>query len=213
MGQTVPDDRHKNQDDLASYFDKSASVVRKYADGFERSYARPAIESFVTVFKEHPTLSTFGAIFLLLGFAPFACFIVFSLFTIISIFCLVVISSFIIIAVVEACLASLLAMILTVVFLVSVPLTVFAISTYLVARLIVLVRSEGREGVSKWTGETKHHFIQSKTSEGKADQVASDTSSEASSSSGVMVKGVDYNRDSVEIDPGAAKEDGVKVEG
>jgi len=197
VDQTIPDETRKDQEALASYFDKSVSAVRKYADGFERFYARPAIESFLAVFKEHPTLSTFSAIFLMLSFAPFICFIAFSVFAIISIFCLVLFSSFIMIALVEASLAFLLAMVLTAILLVSVPLTVFAISTYLLARFIVLIRTEGREGVSKWTGETKRHFIQSKTSERKVGRDRSDTGSEASSASGVMVKVKDYEQDSV----------------
>jgi hypothetical protein len=95
-------------------------------------------------------------------------------------------------------LAFLLAIILTVILLISVPLTVFAISTYLFGRFVLLIRTEGREGVSMWTSETKRHFLPARLSERKANQELSDTSSETSSPSGVMVKGEAYEQVSVQ---------------
>ena len=109
--------------------------------------------------------------------------------------------------------AFLLATILTAILIMSVPLTAFTISVYLIARFVVLVGAEGREGVSKWTGETRRQFIQSKTSEPKTGRDSSDANSEASSASGVMVKEKDYEQDSVDMKSGDVEEDGVKIEG
>jgi hypothetical protein len=92
-------------------------------------------------------------------------------------------------------------------------LTVFAISTYLFARLIVLVRAEGRGGVSTWTGEAKLYFIQSKTSAQRDGRNAPDTSFEALSTSVVMVEGNDYQKESVEVESiKVVKDDGVKID-
>ena len=69
-----------------------------------------------------------------------------------------------------------LAFLLAILVVICIPLTVMVISTYLFARFTVLVRTEGRAGISEWATETKGHFARDVGSKLKTDNNDSVTS-------------------------------------
>ncbi|KAJ6613607.1 hypothetical protein B0H10DRAFT_218272 [Mycena sp. CBHHK59/15] len=149
------------KEQLAAHFDKSATVVRAYADKFEAAYARPALKTTTAFFDEYPISSTFIAIFSSLAFFPVTAFLGLSIFTISSFSFVALCCAFIASAAVVLLFLSVLILSLVTMGFASAFFTVFTISTYLGYRFAVLVRSKGREGISSWASETKGRFIQS----------------------------------------------------
>ncbi|KAJ7028683.1 hypothetical protein C8F04DRAFT_1043758 [Mycena alexandri] len=149
------------KEQLAAHFDKSATAVRTYADQFEASYARPALNTTSAFFDEYPISSTFIAIFSALAFFPVITFIALSLFTIVSLSFLGLCCAFVVSSAIVLFFLSILVLTLVTTFFASGFFTVLAISTYLAYRFVTLVRSSGRDGVSSWAIETKGRFIQS----------------------------------------------------
>ncbi|KAF7292991.1 hypothetical protein MIND_01198400 [Mycena indigotica] len=143
---------------LATSFDKSASAVRAYTDQFEKDYARPALHSATTYFEEFPITSTFVAVFASLSFVPVVTFLVFSLFFVLSIAVVALSSALLLTSTVVLFFLSILLLSLCVTFFFAGCITLTLLSTYVTYRLLILVRADGREGVSTWAAETKSRF-------------------------------------------------------
>ncbi|PCH37541.1 hypothetical protein WOLCODRAFT_140916 [Wolfiporia cocos MD-104 SS10] len=152
-----------NQDDLMSYFDRSATAVRRKFLQFEKEYARPALSTTLQSFRDHPIFSTFIAVFLSLSLLPALAFIGFSLF---------IFASFSFIALACAILASSIVIMLTGTILISVLLIVLGASifltasgtvTYLLLRLAWLVYQNGAHvGLFTWAHEGRALIFRSK---------------------------------------------------
>ncbi|KAJ7507176.1 hypothetical protein B0H11DRAFT_1970593 [Mycena galericulata] len=153
------------KEQLSAHFNKSATVVRDYADRFETSYARPALKTTTAFFDEYPISSTFIAIFSALAFFPVITFLALSLFTVLSFSFLALCCAFVAASAVVLFFLSILVLILVATFFASGFFTVLAISSYIAYRFFVLVRSNGRQGLSNWAVEVKGRFIPSKRRE------------------------------------------------
>ncbi|KAF9224758.1 hypothetical protein BS17DRAFT_807846 [Gyrodon lividus] len=153
------------QENLASYFEKSATIVRQYADLIEHSYARPALHNFSRRFQINPVGMTFISVFFALAVLPVLSFIGLSIFVISSIAFLALISAAIASIIVEAFLVACLIFTLWSLFVVAIFVTTFVGVAYLTMRLGLLVSSEGRSGVKEWAYETRQHFSCAKSSE------------------------------------------------
>ncbi|EGO01018.1 hypothetical protein SERLA73DRAFT_179052 [Serpula lacrymans var. lacrymans S7.3] len=160
MGAEYQPDIKQKQGNLANQFDKSASTVRQYCDTVENSYVRPILERFMHAFHTYPIQTTFFTVFGLMSFLPVALSIGFSLFIIASSICLIVFSGIFVAAAILTVLVGVLASVLITLGIASSLLTALLISVYLVFRLGVLVRFDGRAGISEWAVETKQHFSQ-----------------------------------------------------
>jgi hypothetical protein len=73
-------------------------------------------------------------------------------------------------------------------FAISIPLAAMLVFTYLFTRFVILVRNEGRAGIPKWATETKSRFI-------KTQPLKPDPDSDESETSGVHVKKPKLNAD------------------
>ncbi|KAJ7764558.1 hypothetical protein DFH07DRAFT_956021 [Mycena maculata] len=153
------------KEQLTAHFDKSATVVRAYADEFETTYARPALKTATAFFDEYPISSTFIAIFSALAFFPVITFLTLSLFTALSFAFLALCCAFVATSVVVFFCLSILVLILVAAFFASGFFSVLAISSYITYRFVTLVRSGGRDGVSNWAVEVKGRFITPKRRE------------------------------------------------
>ncbi|KAJ6463937.1 hypothetical protein C8R45DRAFT_1107523 [Mycena sanguinolenta] len=201
------------KEQLAAHFEKSATVVRAYADDFERSYGRPALQNTSAFFDEYPISTIFIAIFSSLAIIPVITFLALSVFAIVSLTflalcCAFVVSSavilffrrFLVSTATTGCLQSVLQVSILVLCLVAAFFatgffTVLAISIYLAYRFVTLVRSQGHEGVRSWAVEAKTRFIPS-------------TRREASDGSAVVVDLKEPPpEDSLVTDPDAKQED------
>ncbi|KAF9494354.1 hypothetical protein BDN71DRAFT_1449086 [Pleurotus eryngii] len=147
-----------HSDDLSSYFDRSATAVREYADVFEHQYARPAMKLGGVYHDQHPILSVFLVILFCLSIVPVVTFIGFSIFAAVSFIIIalsVALGAFVLL---ELIFVSVLLCVLGAVLFMSAFLTGTTISTYLCFRLAVLVRNEGRAGLNEWILEAKSRY-------------------------------------------------------
>jgi len=186
MGSTYVDKLEDTQRDLASYFDKSAAVVRSNFAWFERQFGKPALAYSLASFDAHPFTTTFLAIFSFLSFLPIISFLGLSLFVIASITFLAFALSFIIIALVEGVLVTILVVTLICLLIVALISTPLALSGYLTFRFVTHLRSDGRAGASQWVTETRSHFINS-SKKAKAGETTEGSEISTGSGSVVMV--------------------------
>jgi len=197
MPSTYVEKLEDTQRDLTTYFDKSATVVRRNFNWFEKEYGRPAVTYTLASFEAYPLTSTFIAISSLLSILPLISFLVFSLIFSASIVFVASALSIMAIAAVEAFFATILLTTLSGLLCLSVFLTPLAISTHLAFRLIIHVQSDGRPGVSQWATETKRHFIRS--NQVKVGELAEGSEISTGSGSVVMVDGKEDHRSSEHI--------------
>ncbi|KAH7882933.1 hypothetical protein F5I97DRAFT_1900664 [Phlebopus sp. FC_14] len=153
---------------LSGYFERSALVVRQYADSMEHHYARPALNYASEHFHSHPILVTFLTIFCSLAFLPVLSFIGLSTFAVSSIVLFAFGSAAIAAIIIELMFVAFLVFALWSLFIVAVTLTSFVIFAYVTIRLGVLVNSDGRSAVQEWVCETRRQFSPFKAEEGKA---------------------------------------------
>ncbi|THH02026.1 hypothetical protein EW026_g759 [Hermanssonia centrifuga] len=198
---------YNSAEDLQSYFEKSAAIVRRVVDRAEIAYVRPGIKNVAESFEKRPLLSSFVAVFVFLSFLPIISFVGFSLFVIGTFTFLGLAGAFaastVVVLVSGFVLACTLAFLLLIAFFLSSALLV----GFLTTRLLLLVRTDGpRTGVTEWTKETKtrlyrgdidspSHGPSNETEEyvnsgGKSDD---EVQSEGSVGSTVIVDGVDAN--------------------
>ncbi|THV02626.1 hypothetical protein K435DRAFT_775424 [Dendrothele bispora CBS 962.96] len=149
----MSDQQDTPQEQLTSYFTRSASSVHLYADRFEHQYARPAINTSNAFFTEHPVFSIFIASFSFLSLLPIALFIVLSAsailtFTILAI-CFIIASSITTLVF----FVSVLACTLVTIFCFSVFVTGSLFIAYTLYRLISLTRTYGFRGINIWGSE------------------------------------------------------------
>ncbi|KAF8645815.1 hypothetical protein AX16_007558 [Volvariella volvacea WC 439] len=168
MNSEAPEDDYTNpdspvpnhQEDLSSYFNRSASAVQAYADRFEHEYARPALQASQAFYAEQPITALFVAVFSILSILPVLTFIGFSIFVFLFTFVVAILSAICISS--GICIASFFFLLFTLfaVLCISIFITLLALLAYTTYRLAVLVRQGGREGVSEWAHETKDSLTQ-----------------------------------------------------
>ncbi|KAF7329724.1 hypothetical protein MKEN_00235700 [Mycena kentingensis (nom. inval.)] len=146
------------REQLATSFDKSAAAVRAYADQFEKDYGRPALQTSTTYFEQYPITTTFVAVFGVLSFVPVASFLSLSVFAIVSISFLALSCALISSAAVILFFLSILVFCLFTALFFAGCITITLFTSYVGYRLVILIRSGGREGVSTWAVETKGRF-------------------------------------------------------
>jgi len=167
-----------DQDDLISYFDRSATVVQESLQRLEQRYARPGVGFLIKSFREHPIRSTFLSVFAFLSLLPTLSFVGFSVFVFAAFTFISLASALFSATVVVSLIGIILAAILAVLLSVSAFLTASWVGIYLAFRLVMLVREDGpRSGVSRWAQEFKMVFFKF------------DPASDSTSSSGLQEEG------------------------
>ncbi|KAF8167772.1 hypothetical protein B0H34DRAFT_682980 [Crassisporium funariophilum] len=196
LNASTPKDSGMGKDDLASYFDKSASLVQEYTSRFEHDYARPALHNSQAFYNERPITATFLAIFSALSIFPTLSFLGIALFTITTFTIIALGAAFVASSVVVLGLLGVLTAILAAAFFTSAFLTVMAVSSYLFIRLVVMVRQEGSSGVSGWVGEIKDYLVSTAEGarpRGSNNRVPEDSRSDTTNESAVVVQQPDRN--------------------
>ncbi|KZT01350.1 uncharacterized protein LAESUDRAFT_752727 [Laetiporus sulphureus 93-53] len=150
-----------DQDNLLSYFDKSATLVRQTFLHYESKYARPIMRSVVQSFYDRPILSTLLAIFAILSLLPTLSFIGFALFILASCF-IICLGCFLVAISVIAFFGMFFVASLLATLGVSVFLTAFGVGGYSVLQMALLVRADGpRAGINGWMQQNKQHLFAS----------------------------------------------------
>jgi len=191
MGSAYVDKLEHAQQDLVSYFDTSAAVVRNNFVWFEKQFAKPAIAYFITSFNTHPFITTFLAIFTFFSLLPVVSFLGISIFVIVSVTFLTFALSCILIAIVEVVLVTVLAVAMVCLLMVALISTPLALSSYLTLKFINHVRKDGRAGACLWAVETRQHLIRRSTEINENEIIEG---SEVSTGSGSVVV-VDIKKD------------------
>jgi len=144
---------HQPQNDLAAYFNKSASAVQCYVDHFEHDVVKPAFANSHIFFKERPITATLAAIFSLLSFLPVLAFASASLFSIATIVLVALFTAALACGVVVVTLLTFLLFALFVNLFISLFFTGLLTFGYILLRLAILVRYRGTDGISDWAAE------------------------------------------------------------
>ncbi|EIW79797.1 hypothetical protein CONPUDRAFT_138017 [Coniophora puteana RWD-64-598 SS2] len=185
---------HPAEERLASYFDKSAEIVRGYAGRFEDSYehVKPAMDVWNESYRKYPVITLFVTLFGSLSLLPVLSFLGITVFTIATLAFVAVCS------VGAASIASVflfafvLLSLLSGLFLFSILATIFGVVGYLTFRLATLIRADGRAGVLEWAEETKGHIARGRQLRAREASPAKDQNqaedSEGSEMSHVVVK-------------------------
>ncbi|KAK7683753.1 hypothetical protein QCA50_013129 [Cerrena zonata] len=149
-----------NNEDLQSYFERSASTVIQLSDKAESEYVRPGVNALMRSFQKKPVHSTFLSTWGLLSLLPVIAFIGFSLFVLGSCLFFALAGALIVSAVAIAAFGSVLTMTLVILFFVSVFLTTTIIGSFLALHLISRIRDHGvRDGGVIWAREVKDRFF------------------------------------------------------
>ncbi|EDR10594.1 uncharacterized protein LACBIDRAFT_293617 [Laccaria bicolor S238N-H82] len=154
-----PTPREPVSEDLSSYFNKSAAIVRTYTDRFEHQYARPVMNTSQAFFDDRPISAIFVAIFSTLSFLPAVTFLGISLFIIFASTVTALVFAFLAAAAVVLTLLTCLVSTLIATAFASAFLTFALISSFLFLRIVILVHRDGVLGISAWVSETKQRLI------------------------------------------------------
>ncbi|KAI6003442.1 hypothetical protein F5J12DRAFT_837897 [Pisolithus orientalis] len=144
---------------LSTYFERCTELVRQYADVIEQNYARPAIAIGIRKFEEKPIMMTFVTVLSILAILPILSFVGISIFIISSIVFVAAASAITASLVTESVIVSIGICTLCSLVLVAVFATTFLLSLYSVFRFVLLVRSNGRSGITEWVMETRQHLL------------------------------------------------------
>ncbi|KAG8216060.1 hypothetical protein J3R82DRAFT_8060 [Butyriboletus roseoflavus] len=147
------------EESLSSYFQRSTTIVRQYADMIEQDYAQPILNYASLKFKEKPITVIFLSVFASLSALPLLSFVGLTVFIFSSIVFLALISAAIAFITVEAVLVACLVFMLWSVFIAASFITTIVVFVYWTTRLGVLVTYEGPSGVTDWAYETRQHFF------------------------------------------------------
>ncbi|KAI0267271.1 hypothetical protein BC834DRAFT_968799 [Gloeopeniophorella convolvens] len=167
------------QDTLAPYFDNSAAAVRR---SVEEGYVLPLIDLSKALFSAYPVPFAFFSIFTALAFFPLLTFVIVSVVTLATTLTLALCLAFAFSTGVFLFSGGVLLAILGLTLLFSGFLTIFALSAYLFARLILLLHHSGRGGFTVWSREVSQVLFPSSTSTASTVE-----DSYASEDSGVIV--------------------------
>ncbi|KAL0067436.1 hypothetical protein AAF712_005423 [Marasmius tenuissimus] len=149
------------QDELASYFDRSVTSVQGYINRFESEYARPALKASKTHFDQFPVSSLFLLSFVALSLLPILIFlgvVLFSVGGLVSIAVGLVLGISIGLVLV---LGSILLLTLFINICIALFITGLLLMVHLLARLFKLVSRYGLGGVNVWLAETSNRATQS----------------------------------------------------
>ncbi|KAL6306923.1 hypothetical protein BKA93DRAFT_926862 [Sparassis latifolia] len=159
-------DQEQTDQDLLSYFDKSASAVRQSFKHFEQEYARPALNYFLEFSRSRPILATFLGVFSTFSVLPVLSFLGFSLFVFASCIFFSLAGALFVATTIVLLSGLLLVGTLTILFFLSLFLTACAMGIYLSLRFAVLINKDGpRTGVPEWYQETKKSLLASQPGE------------------------------------------------
>jgi len=147
-----------HEDELWPQFEVSVQSVTDAFKKFEESVIAPTTKFIELAFERHPIISTFVSVFLTLVSLPFLSFLGFVIFVIASTtftsLCLAFVTSALFIGL-YGTLLGMLAILLAVL---SMWISTSVVLGYIAWRLFVLVRADGRAGVSQWSAETTKRF-------------------------------------------------------
>ncbi|KAH9915736.1 uncharacterized protein B0H18DRAFT_1124688 [Fomitopsis serialis] len=152
-----------DQDDLTSYFDKSATTVRELMQRLENNFTRPLIQYALDAFRQHPIRSTYLAILTALSLLPALSFIGFSFFIFTSFICTALAAALVAATAVVAIFGTLLLGTLFLLVGVSILLTASIIGIYLFVRLALLTYDAGpRAGIKEWAHQSRTQLLPSR---------------------------------------------------
>ncbi|KAF9260679.1 hypothetical protein L218DRAFT_567781 [Marasmius fiardii PR-910] len=175
------------RDQLASYFDRSASLVQ----ALEYEYARPAFQASKTFFEEFPVVSIFLLAFGVLSLLPILILLGLLVFSIVGIVFFAVGLVLVVTVAAALVLGSILIFTLFVNICIAAFLTTILVSAHLLVRLLTLVRKHGLDGMSLWATEV-WGYVLATLNWAVLDQDSASVGSSESSKSLVVV---DENRD------------------
>ncbi|KAG9307966.1 hypothetical protein JVU11DRAFT_12772 [Chiua virens] len=178
-----PEEHPGMEERLSTYFDKSVTIVRQYADLIEQDYAQPVLRYASLKFKEKPVTMTFLSIFAGLSALPLLSFVGLTVFALSSIIFLAFISAAIAFLTIEAILVVCLVFTLWSLFVTASFTTAVVGFVYCTTRLGMLIAHQGPSGVTDWADETRQYIFYARKRE------ATDDSDE----SAVLVDGVGPN--------------------
>ncbi|ESK94045.1 hypothetical protein Moror_12790 [Moniliophthora roreri MCA 2997] len=196
-------------DQLASYFERSASSVQNYASKLEYEYARPTIKASKAYFEKYPVVSTFMLAFSILSILPALLFLASVTFLVVSVLAVALGIALMTCTGIGLILLSLLIFALATNLCIATFITGSIITLYLSLRFIKLVREKGRDGVHQWVLETWEQAALTVTKLPFNDDA--DNTSEASSKSIVIVNST--GEDVSQTSSPRGEEDTVKNEG
>lgn len=151
------------QDDLASYFDKSATTVRELMQRLENGFTRPLIQYALDAFRQHPIRSTYLTIFAALSLLPALSFIGFSFFIFTSFICVALAVALVAATAVVAIIGTLFLGTLFLLVGVSILLTASILGIYLSMRLALLTHDAGpRAGIKEWAHQSRTQLLPSR---------------------------------------------------
>ncbi|KAH9830625.1 uncharacterized protein C8Q71DRAFT_885978 [Rhodofomes roseus] len=161
--------RKTEDDDLTSYFDKSATTVRDTLQRLENDVTRPVVENLLNAFRQHPIRSTYLIIFVALSMLPALSFIGFSLFVFTTFICAALTAALVTAMAIVALFGTyirhciLFLGTLFLLFGVSLFLTTAILGVYLLVRLALLTYDAGpRAGVVQWAHESRKQLLPSR---------------------------------------------------
>ncbi|ETW77263.1 hypothetical protein HETIRDRAFT_105578 [Heterobasidion irregulare TC 32-1] len=171
------------QGDLATYFEKSATLVRHLFERLEEDYIGPWIQLARESFAAYPIPVTFIAIFASLSFIPIITFVVFSLLIGASFLFFALCVAFTASVSVVLLFAAILLLTLTAIFFISAFFTVSGLTVYLSTRLLLHLRASGLQGLDIWRNEARQIVLHVRSA-----PVPAEESDEFSDDSAVVIK-------------------------
>ncbi|KAJ3736555.1 hypothetical protein DFJ43DRAFT_1036359 [Lentinula guzmanii] len=115
---------------LSSQFEQSRTDVTKYAAWFEQKYARPALQKMQSYYREHPLVSIFAAVFMLLSLLPIATYIGLCLIILISLLVSALCAVVVVFTTIALALGSILLLVVLTNLLLSIFVTFFLVAAY-----------------------------------------------------------------------------------
>ncbi|KAG7442887.1 uncharacterized protein BT62DRAFT_362401 [Guyanagaster necrorhizus] len=200
-------------ENLASYFNRSAKDIHAYADRIEHGYARPALKTVKELLDEHPISFMFFLFFALLSFFPVLLFLGCSFFVTLSFVLFALSSALLVSGIFIFTFACILIFVLIMNFCIAALPTVALFSAYSVIRLLTLTRSGGRAGAAEWVDETKSFFFSSGSKKPPVKEDDEDIDGASNQSAGSVVVVENKERESTATSNGPEEPaNGVKEE-
>ncbi|KAF9650134.1 hypothetical protein BDM02DRAFT_3268196 [Thelephora ganbajun] len=147
-----------DHEELWPQFEVSVQSVTDAFKKFEESVVAPTTKFVELAFERYPIISTFVSVFLILVSLPFLSFLGFIVFVVASTTFTSLCAAFVTSALIIGLYGTLLGMLIILLAALSVWISTSIMLGYLVWRLFILVRADGRAGVSQWSAETTKRF-------------------------------------------------------
>lgn len=151
-----------HEEELWPQFEISAQSVTDAFKKFEESVVAPTTKFIEVAFRRYPITSTFASVFLILVSLPFLSFLGLAVFVIASTTFMGLCAAFVTSVLIVGLSGTFLGMLVLVLAVLSAWISSSLVFGYIAWRLFVLVRADGKAGVSEWSTETRKRFKRQK---------------------------------------------------